>query len=77
MLGKAWLYAGQSDSQSAETTRYKSAIWKGVKRGCIRTRNWVGRFDVCGVLSEDDGEASGQVEVDVTVEEPRAWVVRL
>ena len=34
-------------------------------------------FSVADVLGEDDGETSIQVEVDMTVEEPRARVVRL
>ena len=33
--------------------------------------------NVVGGLSEHDGEAGLQVPVDVAVEEPRAWVVRL
>ena len=33
--------------------------------------------DIRRVLGEDDGQASNEMEVDVTVEEPGARVVRL
>ena len=40
-------------------------------------RDRVDGFSIADILGEDDGETSIQVEVDVTVEEPRARVVRL
>ena len=50
-----------------------------VGRAKVRPRGWHGvrSRGVDDVLSHDDGEAGVEVEIDVTVEEPRPGVVRL
>ena len=51
--------------------------WQSNGASDQRTRHKVDVSDIRRILGEDDGQASNEMEVDVTVEEPRPGVVGL
>ena len=71
------MYLGHSSFHASVTHHGDVSKWQIHGASDPRTQHRVDMSDIRRVLGEDDGQASDEMEVDVTVEEPRPGVVGL